>query len=121
MSTIALPTVSRAPMRRWVTWGIAPVVTLVAVAGYWGITRPVHTGPILADAKFDSVQPVDLDVKVKKDGELQSVNNIDVVCTVEGLNTITQIVKEGSFVKKGDVLVTLDSSAIREKIDDTEI
>ncbi len=108
-------------MRRWLTWGIAPAVTLVAIAAYWAITRPIHAGPILADAKFFSVQPVDLDVKVKKDGELQSVNNIDIVCMVEGLNTITQIVKEGSFVKKGDVLVTIDSSAIREKIDDTEI
>ena len=29
--------------------------------------------------------------------------------------------KEGSYVKKGDVLVTIDSSQIRQKIDDTDI
>ena len=58
---------------------------------------------------------------VVKDGELQSVENIDIVCQLEGQNTMTTLVKEGVFVKKGDTLVTMDSSAIKQKIDDTTL
>ena len=52
-----------------------------------------------------------------QDGELQAVNNIDVVNKVEGLNTIQELVKEGTFVHKGDVLVTLDASNIQKNYD----
>src|SRR6185437_1335279 len=75
----------------------------------------------LVGAKFFSVTPTDMEIKVSKDGELQAVNNIDVQCLVEGGSTIVQIVKEGAFVKKGDVLVVLDSSAIRQKIEDAQL
>jgi HlyD family secretion protein len=62
-----------------------------------------------------------LDITIRVKGELQAVNNIDIVCEVEGSTTITSIVKEGASVKKGDVLVQLDSSTIRQKIDDTTL
>jgi HlyD family secretion protein len=123
MSTIAFPTSAptRIQSKRWVMWVVASLVTSLALATYWLSTRSVHSSALITTGKFYTLSPVDLDVKVKKDGELQAVNNIEIVCLVEGLNTLTQIVKEGSFVKKGDVLVTIDSSVIRQKIDDTEI
>src|SRR5438477_432726 len=123
MSTIAFPTPVSTPVqsKRWMMWVIASLVTALAVATYWMSTRSVHSSALATTGKFYTLTPVDLDVKVKKDGELQAVNNIEIVCLVEGLNTLTQIVKEGSFVKKGDVLVTIDSSQIRQHIDDTEI
>jgi len=65
--------------------------------------------------------PTDLDVKITKDGELQAANNIDIISTVEGQATITQIIKEGTYVLKGQVLVTLDSSLIKQKIEDTTL
>ena len=40
---------------------------------------------------------------------------------VEGQTTIQQIVKEGSYVKKGEILVTLDSATIKQKIEDTTL
>ena len=60
-------------------------------------------------------------MKIAKDGELQAVTNIDITNTVEGQTTITSVVKEGSSVKKGDVLMTLDASAINQKIDDLSL
>lgn len=54
-------------------------------------------------------------------GDLQAVENIDIVCQVEGANTITELAPEGSFVKKGDILVVLDSSAIRQRLEDALI
>ncbi|MBC7783996.1 MAG: efflux RND transporter periplasmic adaptor subunit [Burkholderiales bacterium] len=59
--------------------------------------------------------------RVTVKGDLQAVDNIDINCDVEGSTTITQIVPEGSVVKKGDTLVTLDSSQIRQKLDDALI
>lgn len=123
MSTIAIPSTFplRVQSRRWVMWTAAVLVTAVALSAYWLTTRSVRSGPMVTAGKFYTITPVDLDVKVKKDGELQAVNNIEIVSLVEGLNTVTQIVKEGSFVKKGDILITIDSSTIRQKMDDTEI
>ncbi|MDB5174014.1 MAG: efflux transporter, family, subunit [Phycisphaerales bacterium] len=120
MSLVASP-IAVSSTRKWAKRFIVPAVALAGVGAYFTFLRPARPGPAAAAGKFLTVQPVDLDVKVKKDGELQAVNNIDIVCMVEGLNTLVQIVKEGSFVKKGEVIVQIDSSLIRQKIDDTSI
>ena len=62
-----------------------------------------------------------LDVMVVKDGELQAVENIELISKVEGRTTITDIVKEGASVKAGDVLVQLDSATIRQQIEDDSL
>ncbi len=123
MSTIAFPTPTpvEVPNRRWLVWALGGFIALAAMAAYWMTTRTAASSQLALTGKFYIVNPADLDVKVKKDGELQSVNSIEIVSLVEGLNTLTQIVKEGSYVKKGDILVTIDSSQIRQKIDDTDI
>ena len=66
---------------------------------------------------YQTVTSADLDVRLNRDGELHSINNIEVVNKVEGINTIVELVKEGQFVKKGERLVVLDSVNIREKHD----
>jgi HlyD family secretion protein len=75
----------------------------------------------LASMQFHPVALMDLDVKVVKDGELQAINNIEIVSEVEGQTTIQKLVKEGSTVQKGDILVELDSASIRQKIEDTQL
>src|SRR5689334_12597545 len=106
MTLVAVP-VSFKSGRNLAWLGIAGVVALVAVAGMWGVTkwRGHSTSTLSPAAKFYAVSPIDFDVKVAKDGELAAVNNIDILNLVEGQTTIVQIVKEGAFVKKGDVLV----------------
>lgn len=85
----------------------------------WGPTpsATVATSP----AQLYTVVPMDLEIKLSKNGEIHAVNNIDVLCQVEGSSTITSIVKEGATVKKGDVLLTLDSTDIRQKMEDTAL
>lgn len=108
--------------RRWLPWVAATVIALLAVSAFWVISRmPGRSAASLAGAKFYPVAPMELDVKVAKDGELQAVNNVDILNQVEGQSTIVQIVKEGAFVKKGDVLVELDSSEIRQEIEDATL
>ncbi len=99
-------------------WMLLPVlaVALLATLG-WSLWRGAAPSDI-SPAAFYTVQPVDMDVKLIKDGELQAVNNIDVVSMVEAQNTIQQLVKEGTTVKKGDTLVVMDSSQIKQKIED---
>jgi HlyD family secretion protein len=119
MSDVAIPISTPS---RWLAWTVAAVVALAAMGAYglysrWGGSADAA---VLAGDYF-TVAPMDLDRRVIKDGEMQSVNNIDIISLVEGQTMINTLVKEGSFVKKGDVLVTLDSSAIKQKIDDTSL
>src|SRR3954467_14944010 len=120
MSDIAL--VSPLPARRWTTWIVAAAVALLALGSYAAWTRWSGSGgPAVAGGGFYTIAPMDLVQHVLKDGELQAVDNIDILCQVEGQSTINTLVKEGTFAHKGDVLVTLDSSAIKQKIDDTAL
>ncbi len=117
MSTIAVPgTVALKKARSpWVVLSVA-VVALLALAwigrGWFSGATGGITGP------FYTIEPIDLMVKVAKDGELQAVNALEIQCKVEGRTLIQTIVDEGTEVKQGDVLVVLDSSAIKQKYDD---
>jgi HlyD family secretion protein len=122
MSLLAIPTTSPAARR-------FPVVTIliamlgVGAAGYAAYAYFQHSGSATSTVagNYQTVALIDLDVRLNKDGELQSVNNIDVVNKVEGLNTIQELVKEGTFVHKGDILVTLDSSNIQKNFDQSQL
>jgi RND family efflux transporter MFP subunit len=124
MSQIAFPTESPSA-RRGTIWVFALLASVASLLVYWSVTRFTSGGSsgdgTAAAGMFHLVKPVDLDLKVGKLGELQAVNNIDILCRVEGQTTVQTLVKEGTTVKKGDVLITLDSSAIKQKIEDTTL
>jgi RND family efflux transporter MFP subunit len=104
---------------RWVILPLAAAAVVAAVlvgAGYFhGEESHVVTG------SFYTIIPTDMDITVSKDGDLQAVNNIDIMNLVEGSSTITQIVDEGASVHKGDILIRLDSSDIRDKLEDKKL
>lgn len=90
--------------------------------GYWW-TQHHRAGAeaSLEASTFYTVVPMDLDVKISKDGELQAINNTDIACHVEGANTITYVIPEGTNVKQGDLLVTLESSTIKQRMNDLQV
>lgn len=97
------------------------VVLVILAAAYFAFgTTKSSSRPALASQVFD-VAPMDLIIKISKDGEVQAINNLDILCLVEGTSTITTIVKEGTSVKKGDVILTLDSTEIRQKMEDNSL
>ncbi len=51
-------------------------------------------------------------------GSVDSASNVDIRCQVESAGgvTILWVIPEGSIVKKGDLLVELDSSTLRENV-----
>ena len=111
MTLVAVPVSLKS--RRGLTLLVAAgVVALIAVGAAWAVMKwsARSASSSLTAGKFYAVAPIDFDVKVAKDGELAAVNNIDILNLVEGQSTIVQIVKEGAYVKKGDVLVELDSA-----------
>ena len=55
--------------------------------------------------------------EVNGKGSAESAKNIDVASQVEGSATVIYLIDEGTDVKKGDLLVELDSSDIDEKLD----
>jgi RND family efflux transporter MFP subunit len=119
MSTIAAPGIMSDKRRKSARWYIIPIAIVVIGVGAWGGLRLIRgSSPQVVGGTYYTIQPMSLDVKVSVRGDLQAVNNIDIACRVEGTNTIQQIVKEGSFVKKGDTLAVLDSSAIAQKVED---
>ena len=49
-------------------------------------------------------------MKIVKDGELHAITYTDVKSEVESTSQIIELVPEGSYVNRGDVLVKLDAS-----------
>lgn len=119
MTQLAVPT--SVPNRRWWVWILPVAAAGVALFIYWMVTSFVLAPTAVVGGEFQQVREMDLLVRVMKDGELQAVNNIDIVCRVEGRNTILTVVKEGTYANKGDVLMTLDSSVIRQNIEDATL
>src|SRR5256885_845352 len=127
MSLIAVPPAHVAAAvgnRRRTVWMLVPLLALLALGGYWFFSRPsvrAANSAAIGPGQWYTAIPMDMEVKIVKDGELAAVNAIDILCQVEGSTTVQTLVKEGSTVKKGDVLCTLDSSAIKQKIEDTTL
>lgn len=123
MSMSSLVPISRSATRRrligW--WMVIPVAVVLLVGlvalfhhSIFGQSSPAAAG------EFYSVMPSSLEIKIVKDGELQAVNFTDIKSDVEGTTSVIQLVKEGTSVKKGDILVVLDSTQLQQRKDDTD-
>lgn len=62
------------------------------------------------------VQKGDLTITVSEQGTLESSNNSEIKCRIRGGSTVTQVVKGGTEVKPGDLLVQLDTKRIEDAI-----
>lgn len=121
-STVLIPVpAATRPRRKWLSWRMAPVAALVLIVAVALVVRSRWGAKTSAiQGAFYTVVPLDLEIKISKDGELQAIEYTDVKSGVEGFSTILEIVKEGTTVKKGDKLVVLDSSNLvlrKEELD----
>jgi len=111
--------------RGWLFYTII-FVGLLVVAG--GITAFVYFRPAAArpDVLLHTVKRENLDVTVSEKGTLESANNIDVVCKVRAgskgfASTINWVIDDGSKVKKDQLLMVLDDSALQDQYRDQRI
>ena len=88
----------------------AALLILLAVAGLlWPRSQPASTA-------YYQVRRGDLAVTVLERGTLNAARETVIRNEVEGIARIISIVPEGAYVKKGDLLVELDSAQARDQL-----
>jgi len=103
---------------------IRPILFVLAVLVAAVVGRSAYTQGYFTPAEEDPFAQAltyrvirsDMAVTVAELGSLESSDNTKLVCRVRGQNTITSVVKSGTYVKKGDILLTLDTLFIDEQI-----
>lgn len=110
------------PLRRnRMLWAGLAVALLLAVGIIWMLSSKSNATMVAGKSQYYDVVPTDLDITLAKRGDLDAVTNIDIVSKVEGQPIIQQLVPEGEWVKKDQVLCVLDSAELRVKIEDSSI
>jgi HlyD family secretion protein len=100
---------------RWTAGiGVAVVVILVMIAGSFTRTATVQRA-------YFTVKRGDFLISVVEGGTLRALNEFSVRSDVETMSKIISIVPEGTTVHKGDLLVQLDASQIKDSLDSQEI
>src|SRR5688572_4781312 len=70
---------------------------------------------------FYQVKRADMLISVTEEGALRALNETIVRSGLEGLNRIIRLVPEGTHVKKGELLVELDSAGLRDRLNEQEL
>lgn len=103
---------------RWVLGGGAALA--LAAVGAMTLT-PAGPDPKLADVPLFTVKRGPLTISVSQAGTIRSGQAVTLRSEVEGRPTILRLVDEGTHVKKGDLLVELDSSDLQDRKVDEDI
>ena len=88
----------------------------VALAVILGVSVSGGDSPEAAAAELFTVDHGDFKVTVPCSGELAAMNQIEIYNTLEGRAVISEIVDEGTFVAKDDVLLRFDDGTVRDNI-----
>jgi len=94
--------------------GVVLVVVLL-----WLIFRPARQ--TTSATAYYPVKRGDFTVSITEGGTLAAVSEISIRNEVEGTARIIFIAKEGSYVKKGDLLVELDSAQAQDQVNQQQI
>ncbi|MGA2501382.1 MAG: hypothetical protein ABSH20_26885, partial [Tepidisphaeraceae bacterium] len=76
--------------------------------------------PEQISGEFFTVAPIDMEIRIVKDGELQAVEYVDIKSEVETVTQVLDVIPEGTVVKKGDTLAILDSSQLQLRKEDLD-
>jgi HlyD family secretion protein len=102
--------------QRPLPFGVVSILVIVLSA-----FKLLNPGTKSTVANFYEVKRGDFLVSVVEGGTLQAVNEVVIRNEVEGTARIIYIVPEGSYVKKGQILVELDSSASQDAFNQQQI
>jgi len=97
----------------------AAVILGVVVVGFFAFSR-LDSNNVVEGATY-TLRRGNLPITIIESGNLEAARAENIISEVEGQSRILEIVPEGTFVKKGDVLVKLDSTDIEEKLTQQEI
>ena len=101
---------------------IAVVLLVIFLAGIAVMALHGRRGSHAEDTEiFATVRRGPLVISLRESGEIKPSEQIKIKSEVEGRTTILSIVPEGTRVKKGDLLVELDTSSLEESRVNQEI
>ncbi len=107
--------------RPWVLATVAVLaVAAIAAAGVWFVPR-LFAPSARPDLLTHRVEPVFLPITVVERGTLESANNLDVACKVKAgargtfASTIKRVIDDGIEVRKGQWLMDLDDSSLKDQ------
>lgn len=96
--------------RGW--WIVGLIVLVLAALGWYGGWFTPETKTVIKGAK---VERGPLTISVLQRGNLAAKDAVSIKSELEGQVTILGLIKEGTFVKPGDLLVELDASDLVER------
>jgi len=96
------------------------IIACVAVIAWWVERASADKEKLLAVDKT-VLEQRSFVVSLKEKGELRAAKSEQIKCEVEGRSTIISLIKEGSKVEEGDLLVELASDEIDERIQQQEL
>ena len=105
-------------MRKSIIIGIVIIVVIVAA---WLVIRSRRQQDGGQAQLFTQVAEGPLVISLTESGSIKPAEQITIKSRVEGRVAILYLVPEGQRVKKGDVLVELDSSALQDSLVNQEI
>jgi HlyD family secretion protein len=98
----------------------AVVVGLVLLLVGYGVVRSfTKSGP--AQVTYHPVKRSDFLISIVEGGTVKAVREVTVRSELEGTARILSIMPEGTYAKKGDLLVELDSADLRERLNAQEV
>ena len=98
---------------------LAVAALLLGVGAYLGFQR--WRAPAPEVNQFHKVRRGDLLISIVEGGALKAVKESIIRSEFEGISRIISIVPEGSEVKAGQVLVELDSSELKDRVNQQEV
>lgn len=106
--------------KSWIMSGVT--VVAVAAAGYWLTRGPAAT----EDVPTFAVQKGPLQINVLQGGEIRALRNFEHKSEIETPTKIISVIPEGYYVtdedvKEGKVLIELDNTDLKTRIQDHEI
>ncbi len=102
--------------RGWMRRIVFAVTAVAVVAGATLYLRGGVLAPPSGPKLTHTIARGDLQVTVTEEGSLESSSNKDIKCRVRGGSTVLWIIKAGTPVQPGDVLVKLDTKVIDDNI-----
>ncbi|HTD68185.1 MAG TPA: efflux RND transporter periplasmic adaptor subunit, partial [Candidatus Limnocylindria bacterium] len=92
---------------------------LIATAAVFGFRK--WSAPEVEENQFHKVKRGDMLISVVEGGALKAVKESIIRSEFEGISRIISIVPEGTYVKQGQVLVELDSSELKDRVNLQEV
>ncbi|WP_305045595.1 efflux RND transporter periplasmic adaptor subunit [Geoalkalibacter sp.] len=105
---------------KWPAVGAALILLVLVALSLARSGADKQRQPLAAAATF-RVERGPLDISVVQSGTIQSLDQVIIKNEVEGRTTILFLVREGTRVKKGDLLIELEASRLQDERVDQQI